>query len=173
MSKTPRLWPAIDSEVPVVASSTIMVSCASGKFASLPVPPEDVAQEDDPAQVVSVPTRYTGLVAGNVMPVLPPQLPAPAGEAGEAAPASAMSSKSQLSADITAAVSVRAVPAMADRTYPLEENDDPAQVSVPLIVWSPPRESVVTPAELATSVKLLNVCADKIVRVPEPDVVNE
>ena len=84
-----------------------------------PVPPEDGAQDEDPSQVVFVPTRYTVLAAGNVMPELPPQLPAPVGEAGEAAPASVMSSKSQWLVERVPTVRVLGVPVVLLRKWNL------------------------------------------------------
>ena len=53
----PELYPPRDIELAVVLLSIIAVSCASGKLASAPAPPEDVAQDDDPAHVVLEPTR--------------------------------------------------------------------------------------------------------------------
>ena len=84
--------------VSVVALSITAVSCAKGKLFNKPPPPELDAHAVE-FQVVSVPTRYTVLDAGNVIPLLPPQFPARRGEIGAATPAMVMSRKSQLFAD--------------------------------------------------------------------------
>lgn len=126
----------VRDNVPVSAvfSSITAVSCANGKLSLLPASPEFNAQELDPTQVVFVPTRYTVLAAGKVIPELPPQSPALVGEVPAATPAIVMSLKSQSLADNVAAVMVRVVPMVSERTKPRACTEEPAQVNVPLTV---------------------------------------
>ena len=92
------------------ALSMIAVSCANGKLLTLGVPPDDVAhavadQFWSPARF-----QYTVLGEGNVMPELPPQLPALVGDEPAAEPAITMSRKSQSLTDNVLTVSVLGVP---------------------------------------------------------------
>ena len=80
--------------------------------------------------------QYTVLAAGNVIPELPPQSPARVGDAPDAVPARVMSRKSQSVAEMALTVSVRGVPMELERKKMRRIADAPAQVSVPLIVWS-------------------------------------
>ena len=92
------------------------------------------------------------------MPALPPQLPARVGDAPDAVPARFMSRKSQSVAEMLLTVSVRWVPMVLDCKKMRCTADAPAQVSVPLMVWSAEKESMVIPALAgAVTVKLLNV----------------
>ena len=99
------------------------------------------------------------------MPELPPQLPARVSELPAAAPATVMSLKSQLVAEIALTVSVRTVPNALDRRNTLFTADEPAQVSVPFMVWLSEIEAVIKPEESsgAVIVRLLNVFAPVIV----------
>ena len=68
------------------------------------------------------------------MPVLPPQSPARVGDAPDADPARIMSRKSQSSAEIALAVSVRGELVELDRRKMRRTADAPEHVSVPLMV---------------------------------------
>ena len=95
------------------------------------------------------------------------------GEIGAAAPAIVMSRKSQSSADTAAAVIVRVVPMVFERTKPRAVADEPAQVKVPLTVWSSAMDSWLRPVALAFSVRSLKVFAPVIERVPTDVLVKE
>jgi len=81
------------------------------------------------------------------MPVLPPQSPARVGDAPDAVPARLMSRKSQSVAEIELTVRVRGVPIVPDRKKMRRTADAPAQVSVPLIVWSAEKRTTRIPAD--------------------------
>ena len=77
-----------------------------------------------------------------------------------------MSRKSQSVADSVLTVRVRVVPSVFERKKMRRTADAPATVRVPLMVWSPPSESCIKPAEAgAVTVRLLNVHDDEIVFV--------
>ena len=92
---------------------------------------------------------------------------------GAAAPAMVMSRKSQSVADTAAQVMVRDVPIVPERTKPRAIADEPAQVNVPLTVWSAAIDSWLSPVALASNVRLLNVFAPVIERVPTAVLVKE
>lgn len=122
------------------------------------VPPDPVAQAVALQFCAPARFQYTVFGAGNVMPVLPPQSPARVSDAPDAAPARLMSRKSQSVAEMALTVRVRGVPMVSERKKMRRTADAPAQVSVPLIVWSAENMKFIKPAGAgAVQVKLLNV----------------
>ena len=84
-----------------------------------------------------------------------------------------MSRKSQSLAETAAAVIVRVVPLIVERTKPRWVADEPAQVKVPLTVWLLPSCSWLIPDALAASVRLLKVLAPDNARIPAEVLVKE
>lgn len=142
--------------------SKITVSCANGKLASNPEPPELVAQGDavvTPQLPPEVPIQYLFVPAGNVIPLLPLQSPKRVPLTGAAAPAMVMSRKSASVPEKAAQVSVRVVPMVSERTNVRIVALVPADsVRVPLMVWLAEKEIDPTPELVCpATVKLLNV----------------
>jgi len=92
-----------------------------------PAPPDVAAHEDDPIQVVSVPTRYTVFGAEKLIPEFPPKFPSLVPLTGAAAPVNVISRKSTSTSDAAAQVNVLAVPIAFDTIASL-------LVAVPLLL---------------------------------------
>lgn len=148
--------------LPVLSNTA--VSCARGKLLTAGAPPEVAAQPVSLQFTAPERFQYTVLAVGNVMPLLPPQLPARVGEEPAAVPAMVMSRKSQSVADSVPTVRVRVVPSVLERTKIRRTAVAPATVSVPLMVWLAANTSCIKPDVAgAVTVKLVNEFAPDIV----------